>query len=70
MQSEKRSLSQARADLLIATPGRLLDHLGNGGLAPQLGALKVLVLDEADRMLDVSLPTDNARAVYRLVSGS
>jgi len=38
-------------DLLIATPGRLLDHLEQRTV--NLSALQVLVLDEADRMLDM-----------------
>src|SRR6185312_10530717 len=37
-------------DVLIATPGRLLDHLTHP--YAKLGALEYLVLDEADRMLD------------------
>ena len=38
-------------DVLIATPGRLLDHLRSP--YAKLSALEVLVLDEADRMLDM-----------------
>ena len=38
-------------DILVATPGRLLDHIDGGGLI--LGATEVFVLDEADRMLDM-----------------
>ena len=43
-------------DVLIATPGRLLDHLGTG--AAVLSNLEVLVLDEADRMLDMGFIED------------
>ena len=43
-------------DVLIATPGRLLDHLGTG--AAVLNNLEVLVLDEADRMLDMGFIED------------
>ena len=47
---------QARAmaggvDVLVATPGRLLDHMNDR--AVQLGGVEVLVLDEADHMLDL-----------------
>ena len=43
-------------DVLIATPGRLLDHLSTG--AAVLSNLEVLVLDEADRMLDMGFIDD------------
>jgi ATP-dependent RNA helicase RhlE len=41
---------QEGAELLIATPGRLIEHLGRGGL--KLNRIEYLVIDEADRMLD------------------
>lgn len=40
-------------DVVIATPGRLLDHLAQPGRYVDFRALEVLVLDEADRMLDM-----------------
>ncbi len=43
-------------DVLIATPGRLLDHLSTG--AAVLSNLETLVLDEADRMLDMGFIDD------------
>ena len=50
MQAQVRGLRQ-RPDILVATPGRLLDHMWNGTV--NLAPIKILVLDEADRMLDM-----------------
>jgi len=50
MQAQLRGLRQ-RPEILVATPGRLLDHMWNGTIS--LTAIKMLVLDEADRMLDM-----------------
>jgi ATP-independent RNA helicase DbpA len=49
------------AHIVVGTPGRLLDHLERGSLL--LGALQTLVLDEADRMLDMGFAEDIARVV-------
>ena len=43
-------------DVVVATPGRALDHLGRGTL--DLGHLEVVVLDEADEMLDMGFAED------------
>jgi len=43
-------------EILVATPGRLLEHLGRGEAA--LDDLEMLVLDEADRMLDLGFSAD------------
>lgn len=43
-------------DVVVATPGRALDHIRRGTL--QLGSLKLLVLDEADEMLDMGFAED------------
>jgi ATP-dependent RNA helicase RhlE len=50
MNAQVRGLRQ-RPDILVATPGRLLDHMWNGTI--NLLHMKILVLDEADRMLDM-----------------
>ncbi len=49
---------------MVATPGRLLDHLGQGTV--DLGGVEVLVLDEADRMLDMGFIRDIRRILARL----
>lgn len=53
-------------DLIAATPGRLLDHMQNDYAA--LADIEVLILDEADRMLDMGFLPD-VRRVLKAVSG-
>ena len=55
---------RAGVDVVIATPGRLQDHLNCG--TADLGAVEVLVLDEADRMLDMGFWPDVRRIVSSL----
>jgi ATP-dependent RNA helicase DeaD len=52
---ERRALSQG-AHVVVGTPGRLRDHLERGAL--DLGQLRVVVLDEADEMLDMGFRED------------
>ncbi len=51
-------------DILVATPGRLLDHIGQGTV--DLSQLGILVLDEADRMLDMGFIRDIRRILAHL----
>ncbi|MEX1023963.1 MAG: ATP-dependent RNA helicase DbpA [Planctomycetota bacterium] len=50
--------------IAVGTPGRVLDHLERGALDP--GALRTLVLDEADRMLDMGFEEEVNRILKRL----
>ncbi len=49
------------ADIVVATPGRLLDHMNRGNI--DLSEVEVLVLDEADRMLDMGFINDIRKIV-------
>jgi ATP-dependent RNA helicase RhlE len=51
-------------DIVIATPGRLLDHLGQGTV--DFMGLEILVLDEADRMFDMGFLPDVRRILKAL----
>ena len=54
----------AGVEIVVATPGRLLDHAGSRTL--NLGQVEVLVLDEADRMLDMGF-IDDIRRILALL---
>ena len=60
---QERALERG-VDVLIATPGRLLDHFERGKVL--LNDVKVLVIDEADRMLDMGFIPDVERIVSLL----
>ncbi len=64
--SDKRQIAQLRegVDILVATPGRLLDLIGQGEV--DLEDVGVLVLDEADRMLDMGFLPDVKRVLRHL----
>ncbi|MGB1480830.1 MAG: DEAD/DEAH box helicase [Flavobacteriales bacterium] len=55
---EKKALTEG-ADIIIVTPGRMLSHLTLGYV--DLSSLEVLILDEADRMLDMGFHQDIMR---------
>ncbi|MEM9444766.1 MAG: DEAD/DEAH box helicase [Verrucomicrobiota bacterium] len=59
-ENQKKSLSQ-NPDVVIATPGRLLDHLQQKQL--NFNCLEMLVIDEADRMLDMGFIPDIRRII-------
>src|SRR5580658_3856582 len=63
MGAQVRSLLNG-VDVLVATPGRLLDLINNNAL--RLGAVEFLVLDEADRMLDMGFIHDIRKIVAKL----
>ncbi|MFA5887073.1 MAG: DEAD/DEAH box helicase, partial [Patescibacteria group bacterium] len=51
-----------RTDVVVGTPGRILDHLSRRTIS--LERVKILVLDEADRMLDMGFQRDVERIIY------
>jgi superfamily II DNA/RNA helicase len=59
--AEQNKLLDRGVDVLIATPGRLLDLFERGGLL--LSDVKILVIDEADRMLDMGFIPDVEKIV-------
>ncbi len=63
MADQERAL-RGGAEIIVATPGRLLDHMSRGYVNFQ--GLKILVLDEADRMLDMGFLPDVRRILQRL----
>jgi ATP-dependent RNA helicase RhlE len=60
---ERQAKLARRAHLLVATPGRLLDLMQRGDI--DLGRIRILVLDEADRMMDMGFRPDLERIVKR-----
>lgn len=62
---QKRALN-AGIDILVATPGRLLDLAQQGALS--LSKVEILVLDEADRMLDMGFVRDIKKVIALLPS--
>ena len=63
MDPQERAL-KAGVDIVVATPGRLMDHMRNGAVA--FDRLDTLVLDEADRMMDMGFWPDVRRIVTAL----
>jgi ATP-dependent RNA helicase RhlB len=62
--SQMQDLQQRRCDVVVATPGRLLDFLGKNVLS--LDDCGIMVIDEADRMLDMGFIPDVRRIINRI----
>jgi len=67
--SKKRQVAELNrgVDVLVATPGRLLDLMGDGAVL--LRMVEIMVLDEADRMLDMGFIPDVKRIIAALPAG-
>ena len=63
MRPQKSKLKKG-VDIVVATPGRLLDHLSQKTI--DLSEVKVFVLDEADRMLDMGFKRDIEKVIKQL----
>ncbi len=53
----------AGPDIVVATPGRLIDHIGQGNL--NLKNIEILILDEVDRMLDMGFIEDVTKIIQK-----
>jgi ATP-dependent RNA helicase RhlE len=63
MGAQERAL-RAGVDIIVATPGRLMDHMRQQNA--DLGGIEILVLDEADRMMDMGFWPDVRRIIAAL----
>ncbi|CAK8723692.1 ATP-dependent RNA helicase RhlB [Candidatus Electronema halotolerans] len=63
-QKQEQQLRQGTADVIVATPGRLLDYVSRKAVS--LAQAKIMVLDEADRMLDMGFIPDVRRIMGQL----
>lgn len=69
IKKDERALTNAAPiDILVATPGRLVDHMkkNTGNVVTRLGKSSVLILDEADRLLDMGFRPDVMRIIEYL----
>lgn len=67
MALEQKRMQTNPSQILVATPGRLRDHMENTpGFATRLMGVKVLILDEADRLLDMGFRSDIEKIVAAL----
>jgi ATP-dependent RNA helicase RhlE len=64
-QLEKQTKALRRGvDIIVATPGRLIDHIQRGNI--DLSTVEILVLDEADRMLDMGFINDIKKIIEKI----
>ncbi len=63
IQPQTRALRNG-VDILVATPGRLMDHMNQGNV--DLSKVEMLILDEADRMLDMGFINDIKKIISKL----
>ena len=61
--NKKRALTQG-ADIIVATPGKLISHLNMGYV--KFDKVEHLILDEADRMLDIGFHDDIMKIISYL----
>lgn len=63
-QKQRKSLTEQPVDVVVATPGRLLDYVGKQVI--NLHRARIMVIDEADRMLDMGFIPDVRKIIYKL----
>ena len=61
-EKQKRKLTNTAVDIVVATPGRLLDFKRRGDL--KLKKVEIMIIDEADRMLDMGFIPDVRKIIY------
>lgn len=64
LKEEKRILE--KADILVATPGRLLDHMQNETVLKIFSHVDTIILDEADRLLDMGFRRDLTQIIEKI----
>jgi ATP-dependent RNA helicase RhlB len=62
-QKQRKNLTEQPVDVLVATPGRLLDYVGKQVI--NLNQARIMVIDEADRMLDMGFIPDVRKIIYK-----
>lgn len=62
--SQMQDLKEKQCDVVVATPGRLLDYVGKNVIC--LDDCRIMVIDEADRMLDMGFIPDVRRIIHRI----